>query len=160
MLLCNQRVCTWPQKTHCYCHTQTAWRPPPSPNKPAPCCFLSLQGWFIYTARHNDFLNKGLERPVCFSSLLSTVTSLSLRGRSSCTFLTWQLSDCLRIIWCCSHVGQTGRGLLQKIERERESLDLFNVELTVLLHRLQGGDSVKATGKRNRQCRISLLVRS
>lgn len=86
--------------------------------------FLShRRAGFIYTTGLNDFLNKSFERTcLCFHSSLHcyiTVTQIS-RGRFSCTFLTWQLSDCLRIIWCGTHVGQTGRGLLNQIQRERE----------------------------------------
>lgn len=57
--------------SHCYCHTQTAWRPPVYPQRTNSCCFLSLQGRLIYTAKHNDFLNSSLKRPVCICSLLN-----------------------------------------------------------------------------------------
>lgn len=132
MLLCNRRVCTWPSKplTLLLSHTQAAWRrPPAAPQKNQLLLFLSHhRAGFIYTTGLNDFLNKSFERTcLCFHSSLRgyiTVTQIS-RGRFSCTFLTWQLSDCLRIIWCGAHVGQTGRGLLNQIHRERKRESLW-----------------------------------
>lgn len=41
------------------------------PNEPTPAALLSLQGRFIYTAKHNDFLNSSLKRPVRICSLLN-----------------------------------------------------------------------------------------
>lgn len=155
MLLCNRRVCTWLQNLSLLLSLADRLKTTSFPQQTSSCCVLSLQGRLISTAEHGDFLNSSLKKPVCISSLCFLSSLLHhchfSRGRFSRTFLTWQLSDCLRIIWCCSHVGRTGRGLLKKIQsqRERESVDLCNVELTALLYkflRLQGGDTVKATG--------------
>lgn len=91
------------------------------------------------------FRDNSLKRLVCICTLLHHC-HWDRCGRSSGTFLTWQLSNCLRIIWCCSHVRRTGRGLLKKkkIEREREILWIYSMsdhDALVKGFRLQGGDT-------------------
>lgn len=119
-------------------HTKTCERPPASPCKPAPAVSVSA-GRVRLQKDLMTFLNSCFKRPVCVCSpgpdLLCYITVTQIR--SSCTFLTWQLSDWWRIICCCCHVGQTGRGLLQKY-REQESVDLHLDKF----YRLQGGGAV------------------
>lgn len=106
-------------------------------NKPRPAFSLHP------SCRRNELLNNRFERllgiSVWTSSLCCYITVSQIRhGRLPCTFLTWQLSDCWRIIYSCSHVVWTGSGLVQKKKLDWETAALC----TVLLY---SSDWIKVT---------------
>lgn len=157
MPLCNRRVCTWPQNLSLLLsHTDRLKTTSFPLTEPAPAASCHCRAASFTQLKHNDFWNNSLERAVCVPSLFFTVTSLSLRSVvAGCPARFWH--DSCPTVWGLSAPTwgkQGGDYFKKKRERERESVDLCNVKLTVLLckfFRLQGGDSVRAAGKRKDQ---------
>lgn len=117
--------------SHCYCHTQTAWRPPADPYKSAPAvsCHCRAGSFTQQSIMTSETI--ALKRHVYASSLFFAVKSLSLRSvAAGCPARFWH--DSCPTVWGLSAPtwGKQGGDYLKKIERE--SVDLCNVERTVL----------------------------